>query len=223
MKEKLWVFAVLPAVLLNLFSIVLFGGYYAMQAQQPEPLVVRESDLIFLLYLVIVIVEWLFFGLLVRRLRSQGQAINSLLTRHGSVPSFSAIQALLLFLSFNGLFAGYMLFTEHYMGGWPRYNDWNIGQILFMTGVVPLTAAITEEFIWRGYILRNMLERTSAWRAILLSALSFAFIHGIMPDRLLITFLLGVVAGYYYYRQGRLIPLIFTHLILDIWSFGVTA
>lgn len=223
MKEKLRLFAIMPAVVLNLISILLFAGYYALQSQQPEVLSISESDLFFILYVVIVIVEWLFFGLLIIRVRTQGRAITSLLVRKDTTSGFRFLPALWMFLAFNGLFAGYMLFTEYYMGGWPGYSDWSIGQVLFMTGVVPLTAAITEEFIWRGYILHQLLQRTSPWRAIFLAALSFAFIHGVMPDRLLITFLLGVVAGYYYYREGRLLPLIFSHIVLDIWSFGVTA
>lgn len=219
----LWKFTILPAVVLNIASFLLFGTYYALQSIRPDAITYGESDLLYILYVMIVVVEWAFFVGLYYRLQRQGLAMSALLRGTGAAEKLSLLPAVTMFVAFNGLFAAYIWFVNAYMDGWPEYSDWGTAQTLFMILVVPLTAAITEEFIWRGYILRSLLERTTAWRAILLSALSFAFIHGLMPDRLLVTFLIGVVAGYYYYRERRLLPLIFAHLFLDVWSFGITA
>jgi membrane protease YdiL (CAAX protease family) len=102
------------------------------------------------------------------------------------------------------------------------YKDLALWQkILFIT-LVPLTAAFTEELIWRGHIISGFeLRGRSSMQAVLLSALSFALIHGVfMPDRLLMTFLFGIVAGYYYMRERNLVPLMFAHWLVDLWGFG---
>ena len=35
-RERLWIYAVLPAVLLNLAACAIFGAYYGLAAQRPE-------------------------------------------------------------------------------------------------------------------------------------------------------------------------------------------
>jgi membrane protease YdiL (CAAX protease family) len=89
---------------------------------------------------------------------------------------------------------------------------------------VSATAGFTEELIWRGYIITELEARgRGMWSAIVLAAISFALIHGIyFPVKLLVTFLLGIVAGYYYFRERKLIPLMLIHFIADLWSYGVT-
>jgi membrane protease YdiL (CAAX protease family) len=96
-------------------------------------------------------------------------------------------------------------------------------QILLLIGLTPLTAAFTEELIWRGHIISGLeLRGRRTWAAILISAASFSVIHGVfLPDKLLVTFLLGIVTGYYYVRERKLIPLMFTHWFVDVWSFGI--
>lgn len=87
--------------------------------------------------------------------------------------------------------------------------------------LVPLTAAFCEELIWRGYILPGWLSTGRRGYAIILSALSFALIHGIfLPDKLLMTFIFGIITAYYYTRQPNLLPLFFTHWFVDFWSYG---
>ena len=34
------------------------------------------------------------------------------------------------------------------------------------------------------------------------------------------TLLFGIVTGYYYVRERNLIPLMITHAMVDLWSFG---
>jgi membrane protease YdiL (CAAX protease family) len=35
------------------------------------------------------------------------------------------------------------------------------------------------------------------------------------------TFVIGLIAGFYYTRERTLVPLMITHVVLDLWSFGV--
>ena len=222
MREPLWPFAILPAVILNLGALMLFAVYYGVQSQRPDLELPGETQLFFSLYVFIASIEWILFTALFFRLKRLNITWCSLLAMDERPFRFRPAPALALFIAFNGVFAIYLYLASTAYGGWPVFSDWSLAQRIFMVTVVPITAAVTEEFIWRGYLLTRLLQRTTPWRAILLSALSFAFIHGIMPDRFLVTLILGLVAGYYYYRERRLVPLIATHLILDVWSFGLT-
>jgi membrane protease YdiL (CAAX protease family) len=78
--------------------------------------------------------------------------------------------------------------------------------------------------IWRGYVITRLEARGYGLaKAIVLSAISFALIHGIwLPDKLLTTFLFGIVAGFYYARERRLAPLMIAHIVIDVWSFGLS-
>jgi membrane protease YdiL (CAAX protease family) len=41
------------------------------------------------------------------------------------------------------------------------------------------------------------------------------------PDKLAIIFLFGLIAGWYYYRERNLAPLMVTHALPDLWSVGL--
>ena len=56
----------------------------------------------------------------------------------------------------------------------------------------------------------------------MISSVSFALIHGVFfPDKLLFTFLIGLILGFYYQKKRLLLPLMLTHWIMDLWSFGI--
>ena len=95
---------------------------------------------------------------------------------------------------------------------------------IVMLTVLPFTAGFCEELIWRGYIFTQLEARGYGLaKAIVFSAISFALIHGItLPDKLLTTFLFGIVAGLYYARERNLIPLMIAHIVMDVWSFGLS-
>jgi membrane protease YdiL (CAAX protease family) len=47
-------------------------------------------------------------------------------------------------------------------------------------------------------------------------------IHGIFfVDKLLITALFGIIAGWYYHRERNPLPLMVAHALLDLRSFGL--
>lgn len=53
-------------------------------------------------------------------------------------------------------------------------------------------------------------------------SLSFALIHGIfLVDKLAVTFVFGIITGWYYWKERNLIPVMIAHWFLDVWGFGV--
>lgn len=87
----------------------------------------------------------------------------------------------------------------------------NIGWLfanIFILGVLP---AISEELIYRGIIL-NGLRRFGNLKAILFSALIFAFAHGSLMQ-FFYQLILGLVLGYVLVKTGSLIASIFVHLL----------
>ncbi len=95
---------------------------------------------------------------------------------------------------------------------------------MFIVLAVPVQAAFCEELIWRGHINPEYEARgRTDFSALVLSAISFALIHGIfLIDKLILTFILGLVAGFYYLRERNLLPLMVSHSIADLWTFTLT-
>ena len=53
--------------------------------------------------------------------------------------------------------------------------------------------------------------------------MSFAFIHGILiPDKLLVTFIFGIIAGAYYVKERNLPVLMISHVVLNVVAFGLS-
>jgi membrane protease YdiL (CAAX protease family) len=223
--ERLWVYTALPAILLNLVGCIILGAYYGLEAQRPELAAdIGEGQAFFAMYVFISLVEWAFAASILLKLKRDGVPVLSLVAPDGSPWRIKWAPAALVFVAFNALFAAYVALYACALGGWPSFEDWTTWQRVFMVGFVPVTAGLCEELIWRGYVITRLEARgRKGWSAILLSALSFALIHGVLPDRLLVTFLLGVVAGFYYSRQRNLIPLMVTHVVVDVWSFALSA
>ena len=90
------------------------------------------------------------------------------------------------------------------------------GVAVYSVLVVPLTAGVCEELVWRGYLLtrfeRLLGGRTSA--AVLLQALLFGLWHGPSPS-LPFSVLAGAVAGLIYAKTRRLVPLMLGHWLFD--------
>ena len=127
-------------------------------------------------------------------------------------------------MAFNAVFAIYAVVYEWVLGGWPTFGDWATWQRVLLISFVPVTAGFCEELIWRGYIITRPEARGQRrWSAMLLSAVSFALIHGVLPGKLLVTFLLGIAGGLYYARERNLVPLMLAHMVVDVWSFALSA
>ncbi|MBI5029780.1 MAG: CPBP family intramembrane metalloprotease [Chloroflexi bacterium] len=222
-QGKLWGYSVLPIFVINLGMMLAIGAYFALATTQPALVAgFDQGQLSFALSMFICIVEWAFAVSLIRRLNLMG--IRTLIAASASLWKFQWLPALIVFVVLNAIFAAYIVFTIWTQGSWYRIEGLDAWQKIVMLVVVPLTAGFCEELIWRGYIFTQLEARGYGLeKAIVLSAVSFALIHGIMlPDKLLTTFLFGVVAGLYYARERNLIPLMQTHIVMDVWSFGLS-
>ena len=77
-------------------------------------------------------------------------------------------------------------------------------------------APVVEEVIFRGAVLRALMERTDEkkgfWVPVLISAVLFAVVH-INPAQMPHAFLLGILLGWMYARTGSIIPGIVVHWV----------
>ena len=84
-----------------------------------------------------------------------------------------------------------------------------------------LTAGVTEELIFRGYLLPRLeILFKNKWVAIIISALLFGLAHGGYGDlnRMLVPLVIGIIFGYYYSRYRSLTVLIICHFLIDFNS-----
>jgi membrane protease YdiL (CAAX protease family) len=92
----------------------------------------------------------------------------------------------------------------------------------------PLLNPLVEELHYRGYTQPRLIESTqSLLGGVFITAVGFGLQHVVFAVTISSAlayivgfFLWGLGAGFIYYRQGRLVPLIITHFISNL-SFGV--
>lgn len=85
--------------------------------------------------------------------------------------------------------------------------------VLLTLAVLP---AVCEEFFFRGMFLSSLRRPMGEWRAIVLSAAAFAGFHVVLqnylaPERLLPSFLMGLVLGWVCVRTGSIWPGVILH------------
>ncbi len=91
-------------------------------------------------------------------------------------------------------------------------------QYPFMPAFTTITAGITEELIFRGYILSRLsLMLKNQYLALTISAALFAYVHlGYHSvSEIIFTFLFGMIVGYHYLKYRNLKVLIFVHFSYD--------
>lgn len=89
---------------------------------------------------------------------------------------------------------------------------------------VGLLAPLVEEMVFRGAILRVMLDyggRRWHWLAIAASALLFAVAHGNVAQGVHAT-LLGLLLGWLYYRTRSIVPGVVLHWVNNTISYALT-
>lgn len=94
-------------------------------------------------------------------------------------------------------------------------GDKNLALFIFTA----LTAGITEELIFRGYLLpRLQFLINNKWAAIFISSLFFGLAHFTYNDitRMLFPFIIGIVFSIHYSKYKSLIALIICHIIIDL-------
>ena len=78
-----------------------------------------------------------------------------------------------------------------------------------------LGAVLPEEVLFRGLILRGLLQRHRPGRAIWLSALLFMAVHG-NPLQFPVAIMIGATAGWYYQATGSLWPGLVAHALQNL-------
>ena len=84
-----------------------------------------------------------------------------------------------------------------------------------------VTAAFTEELIFRGYLLPRLdLLFKNKWLSIFVAAFLFGLVHIGYGDfiRMLFPFIIGTVFGIFYYKYRSLTVLIICHFLMDFYS-----
>ena len=218
-------YAVLPPILFNVWSVLLYGGYYALAAVNPQAFGgVTLGQITFINYVFVVTVELALALSILHRLRAEGVSLRRFATRTDSWLAFRPLPALGAVLAALLVAAIYFILAVRVYGDTiaASYVGLATWQRLTILLVVPATAAFCEELIWRAFIPREMEARRYRFRSIVtLASLSFALIHGIfLPDKVLMTFLLGVILALYFLRERNLLPAIVAHWLIDTGSFG---
>ncbi len=75
-----------------------------------------------------------------------------------------------------------------------------------------IVAPLTEEFLFRGLILRGLLGNYSVRKAVVASALLFALIH-LNPWQFISAAVAGVVLGWWFVETRSLVPCLFGHAL----------
>ena len=79
--------------------------------------------------------------------------------------------------------------------------------------VVGLFAPLTEELVFRGAILKALLQwKPNPWVGIVISALLFALVH-MNPAQMPHAILVGLLLGWMYYRTDSIIPGVVYHWV----------
>lgn len=99
---------------------------------------------------------------------------------------------------------------------------------------IALLAPTVEEIVFRGAILRRLLEWSEekamgneriktkgAWLAIVISAMLFSAIHG-NPAQMPHAFLIGLLLGWLFYRTGSIVLCVILHFINNSTAFLLT-
>ena len=79
--------------------------------------------------------------------------------------------------------------------------------------IVGLLAPLSEELVFRGAILRELLKwKENPWIGIIISAMLFSLVH-MNPVQMPHAFLVGILLGWLYYRTDSIIPGVIWHWV----------
>jgi membrane protease YdiL (CAAX protease family) len=84
---------------------------------------------------------------------------------------------------------------------------------------IVIIAPVTEELLFRGLILRGLLQRYRPGKAIVLSAVLFALAHA-NPWQFVSAASVGLMFGWWYWRSGSLVPGLIGHALLNAQALG---
>jgi len=81
--------------------------------------------------------------------------------------------------------------------------------VVFLMAVIP---ALSEEFLFRGFLLSGFRRSVGKWTAILVAGLIFGVFH-FVADRIPVAALMGVLLGYVCWQSRSLLPGILIHIM----------
>lgn len=93
------------------------------------------------------------------------------------------------------------------------------GQMVFAILYLGIVAPICEELVFRGLMLTSLENYLPKWVSILVCALCFGIIHYPSPIAMVVTFVLGALLGFVFYRTKSLIPCILAHMLFNLSNF----
>lgn len=118
-----------------------------------------------------------------------------------------------------GLLAGFLIMVFGYLALYVfnqitfEGTQFLVGEF-FMTLLLFLSVSISEELMFRGYVLRNLMGSMNNFIALLISAMVFALMHAANPNLSLVgninLFLAGILLGLpYIYTKNLMFPIAF--------------
>lgn len=189
------------------FTVLVIAGVFFLDYNPLFDLNYYISELISIIYVVLLslfIINYRFTN----SLTEIGLVYNNKSSKYISSYTFYAIVSMLILTFFNFVF-----------GGITTYNTISI-DILNYGLVTLIIQSALEEIVFRGVILKSIMNDTKEIYAIIISSILFSIVHGYNPYidviSLINIFLAGVLLGYIYVRTNSLLPAIAFHIT---WNF----
>ena len=207
------------------FLVVLVVGIPAMSwitASDPQVRTAPRPDL----YFSAALSEWLFAGMGLAAVRVARLGAASLGVRSLSWMSFAVWTSLIVLASVAGLV---LILALERRGWWPDESDLvhllmpkTRGEKIWALALVAPTAALAEEFLYRGYlfaiIARTLHSTAWAWG---LSSAVFGIAHLYQrPNGMVRAGLLGAFLAWPLVRTGSIYPSVAAHFLIDALAFG---
>jgi uncharacterized protein len=178
---------------------------------------------------VVVVADVLTVAVLTVVLRREGRGLRDLLgpLGVGATAWRTLVAFVVLYVAFAaGGMLGALLTGPAAPGAMPQIPLWfGLWNLL----VLPVTVAVAEEFLYRGYLQPRLAARIGTPGAVLLVAAAFALQHvGLaavsgpaVVTKLAATFVAGLALGLLALWFRRLLPLVLAHWMLDVIGIGV--
>lgn len=222
----------LAALLLGRFALLAAG--HAVAAAVVPALGLAPTWIDLAPNLAIVPIDLLTLAVVAGLLRREGRTLRSLVLDTGLGRAVGA--GLLTFLILAVAFVAFTIVGNlaAYGGPPPEVADTGFRPPLWFAlwsmAVMPVTVALAEEALYRGYVQPRLAVRVGRVPAVAVVAAAFGLQHvafelGGDPRaalaRLIITAGVGLLLGALYAWRGRLLPLIVAHWLLDVLGLGL--
>lgn len=182
-------------------------------------------------YVTLVLVDVVCIVLIATLLRRRGQTLRDLIAFRLRDTGWALLCTLILIVGF--FVATFISNLVAYLGP-PPTAQWEgfappLWYALWTVLVAPVTIALAEELLYRGWAQPELTARTNTVIAIGIMAFFFALQHAAFTPldlqaqvaRFVAMFLSGILFGVLYLWRKRLWPLIFAHWFLDVVGLGL--